>query len=164
MRRALELWPEDDRIAWRVAAFPGAPTEILREIARKWCAGPGVGGGGWAPRITAANMGIVLVNRDDALSDPEIRRVLLDEPATHHSLVFEASDEEFPALFASLARTPTGVMDALCALDVRLGRGNPHGLAPEDLAAIGAARPRLPVGATRPRRRSHRPGLAQVQA
>lgn len=128
MRCALRIWPRDARLALRVAGFPDAPLDVLRDIVR------GSTGEGCSDEMICA-----LAERDDALADPEIRRTLLADPVPGTCLAYEVTDGEFPALFRDLARTPEGAGDALSALEVRLGGGRCHGLALEDLAPIFVA-------------------------
>lgn len=124
MRRTLELWPGCSVIAYRIARFPGAPLDVLQRLARTWHG------------ESTSRLFEELSRRDDALSNPEIRGALSTHPAAHSSLIFEATEDEFPALFRSEASRFGGAENALDALDVQLGRGRRHGLQCADLAPI----------------------------
>lgn len=76
-------------------------------------------------------------SRNDTLYDPEIRAALLAMRTARPFLVRGVSDDEFPALFRSGARTHPS--EAADALNVRLGSGTPHGLERADLAPLFAA-------------------------
>lgn len=73
MRRALEMWPDDELLVLRVADLPGAPLNLLRDIARRWCAKGRTEGAGSVTRALSA--------RRDAVDDPEIRALLFADPA-----------------------------------------------------------------------------------
>lgn len=123
MRRAANLWPGHVAIAARIASFPGAPLDLLRELARKW--------------RRAGDVLKPLAYRDDTLADPDIRAVLMECPVAHEWLIGDATAKEFPGLFRSVA--PIHPRRASTALQVRLGRGVPHGLQPDDMVPLFAA-------------------------
>lgn len=127
MRRALDLWPDDAGIARRIVEFPGAPRDLLRDIARRWC----------VPGAAREQVARAMMRRDDALADPEVRGILLGVRLRHWELILEATDAEFPALFKSVSQTAR--TRALDALEIRMGDGRPHGLTRTDLVPFFAA-------------------------